>query len=33
VLGKPVSGGSDAHSTAGIGFYCTVFERELTTTD
>ena len=24
VLGKPVTGGSDAHSTSGIGFYCTV---------
>lgn len=32
-LGKPVTGGSDAHSTAGIGFYCTVFERELHTPD
>ena len=30
-LGKPVTGGSDAHSTAGIGFYCTVFEQELQT--
>lgn len=30
-LGKPVTGGIDAHSTAGIGFYCTVFERELRT--
>jgi len=28
-LGKPVSGGSDAHSTSGIGFYCTVFEEQL----
>jgi histidinol phosphatase-like PHP family hydrolase len=32
-LGKPVSGGSDAHSTSGIGFYCTVFERDLTSTE
>jgi predicted metal-dependent phosphoesterase TrpH len=30
VLGKPVTGGSDAHSRAGIGFYCTVLEREVT---
>ena len=29
VLGKPGTGGSDAHSTQGIGYYCTVFEREL----
>jgi len=29
VLGKPVTGGSDAHSRAGIGFYCTVFEHDL----
>ncbi len=28
VLGKPGTGGSDAHSTQGIGVYCTVFERE-----
>jgi predicted metal-dependent phosphoesterase TrpH len=33
VLGKPVTGGSDAHSRAGIGFYCTVFEQELTSQD
>jgi hypothetical protein len=31
VLGKPVTGGSDAHSRSGIGFYCTVFEQELQT--
>lgn len=30
-LGKPVTGGSDAHSRSGIGFYCTVFEKELRT--
>jgi predicted metal-dependent phosphoesterase TrpH len=30
-LGKPVTGGSDAHSKSGIGFYCTVFEKDLTT--
>jgi predicted metal-dependent phosphoesterase TrpH len=29
VLGKPVIGGSDAHSTQGIGVFCTVFERQL----
>ncbi len=29
-LGKRGTGGSDAHSTQGIGFYCTVFERNLT---
>ena len=29
VLGKPVTGGSDAHSDQGIGIYVTVFEREL----
>jgi len=32
-LGKPVSGGSDAHSKSGIGFYCTVFERDLQSPD
>ena len=31
VLGKPVTGGSDANSRSGIGFYCTVFEQELKT--
>lgn len=29
-LGKPGTGGSDAHSTQGIGVYCTVLEREAT---
>lgn len=29
VLGKPGTGGSDAHSTQGIGLYCVVFERDL----
>jgi len=29
VLGKPVTGGSDAHSNQGIGIYVTVFEREI----
>jgi hypothetical protein len=28
---EAVTGGSDAHSRAGIGFYCTVFENELKT--
>ena len=31
VLGKPGTGGSDAHSTQGIGIYCAVFERNCTT--
>jgi predicted metal-dependent phosphoesterase TrpH len=29
VLGKPGTGGSDAHSTQGIGLFCVVFERDL----
>ncbi len=29
ILGKPGTGGSDCHSTQGIGFYCTVFEKDL----
>ena len=29
VLGKPGSGGSDCHSRQGIGYYCTLFERQL----
>jgi hypothetical protein len=32
-LGKPVSGGSDCHSTHGIGYYCTVFEDFVETTE
>ncbi|MGI8554524.1 MAG: PHP domain-containing protein [Dehalococcoidia bacterium] len=28
-LGKPGTGGSDAHSTSGIGYYTTVFEHDL----
>ena len=28
-LGKPGTGGSDAHSSLGIGIFATVFEREL----
>ena len=30
LLGKPVTGGSDAHSTSGIGTYTTVFPERLT---
>jgi predicted metal-dependent phosphoesterase TrpH len=30
-LGKPGTGGSDAHSTQGIGVYCTVFEKDCRT--
>jgi hypothetical protein len=30
-LGKPVTGGSDAHSTQGIGIFCAVLERDCTT--
>lgn len=29
LLGKPGTGGSDCHSTAGIGYYCTLFERTV----
>ncbi|MGB2694463.1 MAG: CehA/McbA family metallohydrolase [Dehalococcoidia bacterium] len=29
--GKPGTGGSDAHSTQGIGVYCTVFEKDCAT--
>ncbi len=32
-LGKPGTGGSDAHSTQGIGFYCAVFERDCASQD
>ncbi|MEX1253567.1 MAG: CehA/McbA family metallohydrolase [Dehalococcoidia bacterium] len=32
-LGKPGTGGSDAHSTQGIGFYCTVFEHDCQSQD
>ncbi|MBI2846531.1 MAG: PHP domain-containing protein [Chloroflexi bacterium] len=28
-LGKPGTGGSDAHSTSGLGCYVTVFEKEI----
>ena len=30
ILGKPTTGGSDAHSDSGIGYYATGFEREVT---
>lgn len=30
LLGKPGTGGSDAHSTSGVGYYCTVFDKPLT---
>jgi predicted metal-dependent phosphoesterase TrpH len=29
MLGKPGTGGSDAHSTQGVGVYCIVFEHNL----
>lgn len=32
-LGKPGTGGSDAHSTSGIGIYTTVFETSLESTE
>lgn len=31
LLGKPISGGSDCHSTQGIGYYCTMFEKDVET--
>jgi predicted metal-dependent phosphoesterase TrpH len=31
LLGKPVSGGSDCHSTQGIGYYCTLFDTDIET--
>jgi histidinol phosphatase-like PHP family hydrolase len=31
LLGKPVTGGSDCHSTQGIGYYCTIFEDAIET--
>lgn len=33
VLGKPVSGGSDCHSTHGIGYYCTIFDETIETAE
>jgi len=33
VLGKPGTGGSDAHSTQGIGIYCAVLERNVASQD
>ena len=32
-VGKPGTGGSDAHSTQGIGIYCTVLEKEAASQD
>ena len=32
-IGKPGTGGSDAHSTSGVGIYTTVFEKNLTTVE
>lgn len=29
LLGKPGTGGSDAHSRSGVAYYCTQFEKEL----
>ena len=31
LLAKPATGGSDCHSTQGIGYYCTIFEDRLET--
>ena len=33
IMGKPMTGGSDAHSTSGIGSYTTVFPEPLTCTE
>jgi hypothetical protein len=33
LLGKPGTGGSDAHSTSGVGYYCTVFEKRLSSVE
>ena len=33
LLGKPGTGGSDAHSTSGVGYYCTAFEKHLTSVE
>jgi predicted metal-dependent phosphoesterase TrpH len=32
-LGKPGTGGSDAHSRSGIGIFATIFERQVDTTE
>jgi len=32
-LGKPGTGGSDAHSRSGVGYYCTQFEKELSSVE
>jgi predicted metal-dependent phosphoesterase TrpH len=33
LLGKPGTGGSDAHSTSGVAYYCTLFEKPLTSVE
>jgi hypothetical protein len=33
IMGKPGTGGSDAHSTQGIGYFCAVFDEHLETTE
>ena len=33
LLGKPGTGGSDAHSNTGIGYYCTGYERAISEPD
>ena len=33
ILGKPTTGGSDAHSEMGIGYYATGFERAVTSAE
>ena len=33
ILGKPTTGGSDAHSESGIGYYATGFEREVSSAE
>lgn len=33
ILGKPTTGGSDAHSESGIGYYATGFERAVTSAE
>jgi hypothetical protein len=33
LVGKPGSGGSDAHSTSGVGIYTIQFEKQITETE
>lgn len=33
MLSKVPTGGSDAHSTSGVGYYCTVFDRHLSSVE